>query len=377
MRMSPSKMPIPSTTVRRKGSDRHRRRLGSRRGDRQAIAAQGRQRRAVGHQPGRRRAGGREIEQGQAVVSARLPQDTAKPEDSEKVVEARRETYGALHYAVNNAGIGGAQAPAGETDLEDWDRVIDINLNGVCTACATRSRPCWRRGRACAIVNMASIHGTVAAIGNGAYTAAKHGVVGLTKNAAAEYGPQGLRINCVGPAYIETPLLAGLPAEFREAARRPHPLGRLGQPEEVAPLVASSCPTRRRSSRAATTSSTAATRPSDAARAPRGHVARQHADGDHQQRHRREDERVHGFARRTAARRASAWRRGPRRRRSRRRSARRASPATRPGAAPRRRGAERHAHADLARALRRPRRTARRRGPTSPGRAPARTRRRA
>lgn len=63
----------------------------------------------------------------------------------------------------------------------------------------------------CAIVNMASIHGTVAAIGNGAYTAAKHGVVGLTKNAAAEYGPQGLRINCVGPAYIDTPLLAGLP----------------------------------------------------------------------------------------------------------------------------------------------------------------------
>jgi NAD(P)-dependent dehydrogenase (short-subunit alcohol dehydrogenase family) len=88
-----------------------------------------------------------------------------------------------------------------------------------------------------AIVNMASIHGTVAAIGNGAYTAAKHGVVGLTKNAAAEYGPQGLRINCVGPAYIETPLLANLPPEQKSALIGKHPLGRLGRPDEVAPLV--------------------------------------------------------------------------------------------------------------------------------------------
>jgi NAD(P)-dependent dehydrogenase (short-subunit alcohol dehydrogenase family) len=77
----------------------------------------------------------------------------------------------------------------------------------------------------------------VAAHGNAAYTAAKHGVVGLTKNAAVEYGPQGLRINCVGPAYIETPLLAGLPDEQRRALIARHPLGRLGQPNEVAALV--------------------------------------------------------------------------------------------------------------------------------------------
>jgi NAD(P)-dependent dehydrogenase (short-subunit alcohol dehydrogenase family) len=84
---------------------------------------------------------------------------------------------------------------------------------------------------------MASIHGMVAALGNGAYTAAKHGVVGITRNAAAEYGPQGLRINCVGPGYIETPLLTSLPAEFRAALVQRHPLGRLGQPEEVSHLV--------------------------------------------------------------------------------------------------------------------------------------------
>ena len=164
--------------------------------------------------------------------------DTARAGDSERVVAHAVETFGALHYAVNNAGIGGAQAPAGETDLAEWDRVIDINLNGVLYGMRYQIPAMLEAGaKDCAIVNMASIHGTVAAIGNGAYTAAKHGVVGLTKNAAAEYGPKGLRINCVGPAYIETPLLANLPAEHRAALVSRHPLGRLGRPEEVAPLV--------------------------------------------------------------------------------------------------------------------------------------------
>jgi NAD(P)-dependent dehydrogenase (short-subunit alcohol dehydrogenase family) len=167
-----------------------------------------------------------------------IAQDTANPADSDKVVRFAVETYGALHYAVNNAGIGGAQAPAGEVDIEDWDRVIDINLNGVMYGMRYQIPAMLEAGaERCAIVNMASIHGTVAAIGNGAYTAAKHGVVGLTKNAAAEYGPHGLRINCVGPAYIETPLLANLPSEFRDELVARHPLGRLGQPKEVSPLV--------------------------------------------------------------------------------------------------------------------------------------------
>jgi len=167
-----------------------------------------------------------------------LHQDTAQPADSEKVVSYAVDTYGALHYAVNNAGIGGAQAPAGEVDIADWDRVIDINLNGVLYGMRYQIPAMLKAGaHGCAIVNMASIHGAVAAVGNGAYTAAKHGVVGLTRNAAVEYGPQGLRINCVGPAYIETPLLAGLPDEQRRALVGRHPLGRLGQPNEVASLV--------------------------------------------------------------------------------------------------------------------------------------------
>lgn len=167
-----------------------------------------------------------------------IRQDTARAEESEKVVTYAVDTFGALHYAVNNAGIGGAHAPAGEVDIADWNRVIDINLNGVLYGMRFQIPAMLNAGaQGCAIVNMASIHGTVAAIGNGAYTAAKHGVVGLTKNAAAEYGPQGLRINCVGPAYIDTPLLAELPDEQRKALVARHPLGRLGHADEVAPLV--------------------------------------------------------------------------------------------------------------------------------------------
>lgn len=171
-------------------------------------------------------------------VASAVQQDTAKPEDSERVVNFALETYGALHFAVNNAGIGGRTAPAGETDLDDWNRVIDVNLNGVLYGMRYQIPAMLKTGpEKCAIVNMASIHGTVAAVGHGAYTAAKHGVVGLTKNAAVEYAPYGLRINCVGPAYIETPLLANLPDDFRQELVKRHPLGRLGRPEEVAPLV--------------------------------------------------------------------------------------------------------------------------------------------
>lgn len=167
-----------------------------------------------------------------------LEQDVSKPDAAERVVRRVVDKHGALHYAVNNAGIGGAQAPAGEVDLDDWNRVINVNLNGVLYGMRYQIPAMLEAGAdQCAIVNMASIHGMVAALGNGAYTAAKHGVVGLTKNAAAEYGPQGLRINCVGPGYIDTPLLAELPDDVRGGLAARHPLGRLGKPQEVAPLV--------------------------------------------------------------------------------------------------------------------------------------------
>jgi NAD(P)-dependent dehydrogenase (short-subunit alcohol dehydrogenase family) len=178
-----------------------------------------------------------EIAEAGGTASA-VEQDTAKPEDSERVVRHAVAIYGALHLAVNNAGIGGKQAPAGETDLADWGRVIDINLNGVMYGMRYQIPAMLEAGEGCAIVNMASIHGAVAAIGNGAYTASKHGVVGLTKNAAAEYGPQGLRVNCVGPGYIMTPLLENnLTEDVLEILKTKHPLGRLGRSEEVSHLV--------------------------------------------------------------------------------------------------------------------------------------------
>ncbi|WP_125106437.1 MULTISPECIES: SDR family NAD(P)-dependent oxidoreductase [Gulosibacter] len=175
---------------------------------------------------------------GAGGTAAAFVANTAVKEDSEKSVAFAIETYGKLNYAVNNAGIGGANAPAGQVDLDDWDRVIDINLNGVLYGMRFQIPAMLEAGAAeSAIVNMASIHGTVAALGNGAYTAAKHGVVGLTKNAAAEYGAQGLRINSVGPAYINTPLLKQMPDEMYNALAAKHPLGRLGEPEEVAKVV--------------------------------------------------------------------------------------------------------------------------------------------
>jgi NAD(P)-dependent dehydrogenase (short-subunit alcohol dehydrogenase family) len=181
----------------------------------------------------------KEITDAGGTASA-LQADTSKKEDSEKAVQFAVETYGKLNYAVNNAGIGGKNALTGEIDLEDWDKVIGINLNGVLYGMRYQIPEMLKAGaEQSAIVNMASIHGTVAAIGNSAYTAAKHGVVGVTKNAAAEYGPQGLRINAVGPGYIHTPLLDNnLAPEVMEVLKGKHPLGRLGRPEEVAHVVA-------------------------------------------------------------------------------------------------------------------------------------------
>lgn len=176
---------------------------------------------------------------GAGGTAAAFQADSSTPEDNKALVDFAVATYGKLNYAVNNAGIAGAAAPVGELDTTDWDRVIGINLNGVLYGMRYQVPAMLAAGAGeSAVVNMASIHGMVAAPNNAAYTAAKHGVVGLTRNSAAEYGPAGLRINAVGPGYIDTPLLAGLPAEQKEELITKHPLGRLGRPEEIAKLVA-------------------------------------------------------------------------------------------------------------------------------------------
>ncbi|MAY00156.1 MAG: oxidoreductase [Oceanospirillaceae bacterium] len=145
---------------------------------------------------------------------------------------------GGLDIAVNNAGIGGPSAKSGDYTIDDWNKVININLNGV-FYCQHAAINAMRGQKSGAIINMASILGQVAFPQSPAYVAAKHGVVGMTKAAAWEHAEDGIRINSVGPAFIHTPLVDnGLPAEVVQMLESKHALGRLGKPEEVAYLVA-------------------------------------------------------------------------------------------------------------------------------------------
>ncbi len=163
--------------------------------------------------------------------------DVADPVACEAMVGAAVERFGRLDVAVNNAGIGGPQAPTGEYPLDGWEAVIAVNLSGV-FHCLRAEIPAMLAGGGGAIVNMASILGSVGFARSVAYVSAKHGVVGMTRTAAIEYAPHGIRVNSVGPGFIETPLLAAASPEIVAGVAGLHPLGRLGRAEEVAELVA-------------------------------------------------------------------------------------------------------------------------------------------
>jgi NAD(P)-dependent dehydrogenase (short-subunit alcohol dehydrogenase family) len=159
--------------------------------------------------------------------------DSSKPADNEMLVRTATEHYGGLHIACNNAGIAGPGAPTGEYPIDGWDKVISINLSGVFYGMRYQIPAILKSGGG-AIVNMASILGQVGFRNAPAYVAAKHGVLGLTKNAALEYAAQNIRINSVGPAFIRTPLIKDIDESFLLPL---HPMGRLGMPQEVADLV--------------------------------------------------------------------------------------------------------------------------------------------
>lgn len=172
-------------------------------------------------------------------TAAAFKANSAVAEDNEAAVKEAVDKFGTLHLAVNNAGIGGAPARTGDVEIDDWKRVVDINLNGVFYGMKYQIAEMMKHPKESAIVNMASIHGAVAAPMSSAYTATKHAVVGLTKNAATEYGEDGLRINAVGPGYVLTPLLeANLDQEARDGMATKHPMNRLGAPQEIANIVA-------------------------------------------------------------------------------------------------------------------------------------------
>ncbi|MFE9317385.1 SDR family NAD(P)-dependent oxidoreductase [Streptomyces albidoflavus] len=173
----------------------------------------------------------------EGIEAAAVTVDVTDPASVEAAVRFAQDTYGALHLAVNNAGIGGESAPTGDYDIEVWNRVVRTNLDGVFYSMRYEIPALLAAGGG-AIVNTASILGSVGFAGSPAYVAAKHGVVGLTKTAATEHAAQGVRINAVGPGFIDTPLLQGMEKQAYDGLVQLHPAGRLGGSEEVAEVIA-------------------------------------------------------------------------------------------------------------------------------------------
>ena len=151
------------------------------------------------------------LPEGQAIF---VRTDVSRQADVENLVQKTVEQFGRLDYAVNNAGIGGPAAFTADYTLEDWQRVLDINLTGV-WLCMKYEIPAMLQSGGGAIVNVSSILGTVGFATAPAYVAAKHAVNGLTKTAAIEYATQGIRVNNVNPGFIYTPMLenAGMTEE--------------------------------------------------------------------------------------------------------------------------------------------------------------------
>lgn len=161
--------------------------------------------------------------------------NSASAEDNENLVKETAKRFGALDIAVNNAGIGGPLGLTGEYPIDGWQKVIDINLSGVFYGLRYQL-PAMKSGGS--IVNIASILGQAGTKFSPAYVAAKHGVVGLTKAAALEYADKNIRINAVGPGYINTPLVKNsLDENALKVLVSLHPIGRLGEAEEIAELI--------------------------------------------------------------------------------------------------------------------------------------------
>jgi NAD(P)-dependent dehydrogenase (short-subunit alcohol dehydrogenase family) len=164
--------------------------------------------------------------------------DVGSADECQALVSQAMAHFGRLDVAINNAGIGGVAAPLAEYPLDAWAQVININLNGVFYGMRAQIAAMLLNGGG-SIVNVASILGAVGFATASAYTAAKHGVVGLTQAAALEYAAQGVRINAVGPGFIHTPMISGLEDDpaVNDMLVAAHPIGRLGRADEVAELV--------------------------------------------------------------------------------------------------------------------------------------------
>lgn len=169
--------------------------------------------------------------------------DVTQISDCERMVAEATSRFGRLDFAYNNAGMGGEGLPTHETTLAHWDALMAVNLTGVFLS-MKHEIPAMLETGGGAIVNTSSIRGLVSYPDLSAYTASKHAVFGLTKSAALEYAAKGIRINAVCPGVVKTALVkqsyARMPG-FEERSLALHPVGRFGEPEEIAATVVWLC----------------------------------------------------------------------------------------------------------------------------------------
>jgi NAD(P)-dependent dehydrogenase (short-subunit alcohol dehydrogenase family) len=169
--------------------------------------------------------------------------DMSRPDEVDDLVNRTVERFGRIDYAFNNAGIEGTPAPTDECTRENWDRTIATNLTGV-FSCMHAEIPKMLAQGGGVIVNNASVAGLVGFAGIPAYTASKHGVVGLTKNAALDYATRNIRVNAVCPGVIDTEMVGRFTHHDTEAMQeltKTEPIGRLGTPDEIADAVVWLC----------------------------------------------------------------------------------------------------------------------------------------
>ena len=164
--------------------------------------------------------------------------DVTDEEQVKALTEKIVKDFGSLYGAVNNAGGYSANTLIADTAVARWRKTVELNLTAV-FSCMHYQIGAMEKSGGGVIVNMASILGSVALGGASDYVAAKHGLIGLTKAAAWEYGPKNIRVNSVGPGFIETPqMLSGTPQEIQKTLKSKSAFNRLGKPNEIAGLVA-------------------------------------------------------------------------------------------------------------------------------------------
>jgi NAD(P)-dependent dehydrogenase (short-subunit alcohol dehydrogenase family) len=169
--------------------------------------------------------------------------DVSKAPEVELLLKKAVEKFGRLDIAFNNAGIEGTWVPIVRQSEEDWDKIIATNLKGVWLCLKYEMQQMLKQGAGGAIVNMGSVTGLIGSVGAAAYSASKHGVIGLTKSAALENAKSGIRINAVCPGFTETPMADRIfrVPQIHKHVLSCHPIGRLGRPLEIAEAVVWMC----------------------------------------------------------------------------------------------------------------------------------------